>query len=115
MTVDISGFRALSDTRHVTGHAFGKSMEGVGSGLVDHYMTVEALFVRGLLQGGQICSRHLPWQRFIEMMGMGKVARKTCHSFLFVYGHLPIDVLLMMAPGKLVGVKVLLIAGRVRG
>ncbi len=86
MTADVSGFRALGNTRHVTGHTFGKGVDGVGSGPVDLYMTTEALPVAGDLQGGHPCSCHLPWQRLVEMVGMGIVARGTGHPFPFVHG-----------------------------
>ena len=106
MTVYVAGFRTLSDARHVAAHTFCKSVNRVGSGLVDHFMTRETL----CLTTGFYGLRHVrcpgtprPIQfNLFKKVGVGIVTEQTGHTFFSVNRFGPVDVLLMMAFGEFI-------------
>ena len=106
VAVNVAGLGTLDNSRHVAAHTVGKRVNGVGRCLIQDRMTFKALL--------GACSDSLgTGGRQADLVDV--VARGARHSLPIMLRLLPVNVLLMMPFGKLIGIDVLDVALGKRG
>ena len=106
MGVGVAGFRALGDSGHVATDAVGERVDGMGQVVVYDLVTVQTL-----LRTGPFCLKLRGRQA--ELMNV--VTGRTGNPFSGMGGMLPIEVLLVVSLGELVGIDVLEVPSGIRG